>query len=206
MAYDQTIPKATDRLKDSQPQLLANFAAIKTLVDINHVTFDDASGDQGKHKWVSFPSQGSAPVFLAGEEGLYNLVYATTVKNELFVHRQTGATTAETPFTASLLSTDSAPAANTEGWSWLPSGLLIKWGRGGGTGAVTVTYPVGATIPAFTQVLNVQITTLSSLGSDSNTFARLRSDASNLSFTAWCSPRTTTGSAAVNFTYLAIGY
>lgn len=205
MAYNSLIPQANDKLKDSQPELLANFMAIKTLVDVNHVTFDDPSGDQGKHKWVAFPSQGSAPVFLAGEEGLYNAVYATTVKNELFVHRQTGATTAETPLTASFLSVSSAPAALSAGWTWLPSGLLLKWGLTSGNGLTTITYPVSATIPAFTTVFALHITTSSGSLGDSDTYVRVSAASNPLQFEVFCSPRTTTGAKAASFFYLAIG-
>ena len=77
MAYNNAIPQANQPLNTSQADILANFAAIKTLVDINHVTFDIP--DQGKHKHVSFPLQSAAPVFAANETGLYNKVYATTV-------------------------------------------------------------------------------------------------------------------------------
>ena len=87
MAYQNNIPQPTQRLKDSQGDLLANFQALQTFLEVNHVTF--GSGDEGKHKWVSFPTQGSAPSFAGGEEGLYNLVYATTAQNELYVHKQT---------------------------------------------------------------------------------------------------------------------
>ena len=47
MAYLNNIPQATDRIKDSQPQILANFAEIQTLVGVNHVNFNAV--DQGKH-------------------------------------------------------------------------------------------------------------------------------------------------------------
>jgi hypothetical protein len=73
MAYQANIPQPGDLLSQSQSDLLNNFMALQTLIDINHVDF--ASGDQGKHKWVTFPVQGAIPPagsgFLAGELGLY---------------------------------------------------------------------------------------------------------------------------------------
>ena len=163
MAYNNAIPQPTDKLRNSQSDLLGNFAAIKTLVDINHVTFDVA--DQGKHKFVTFPVQSPAPTFLAGEEGLYNFLNTVTTQNELYVHIQetlVGTRPQEIPFTASSLSR-SAPvpaATNTAqsvGWTYLPSGMLLKWGLAAGTGAVEVNTTV-ANQPDFTAILLVQAT------------------------------------------------
>lgn len=55
MAYNQNLPQATDAISDSQSGILGNFQAIKTLVDVNHVTFDDPSGNQGMHKFLQMP-------------------------------------------------------------------------------------------------------------------------------------------------------
>ena len=40
MAYNQNIPQPADQLKNSQPQLLANFQEINTILDVNHVGFN----------------------------------------------------------------------------------------------------------------------------------------------------------------------
>ena len=45
MAFQNNKPNASDFLSQSQDDILNNFGAIKTLVDVNHVTFDAA--DQG---------------------------------------------------------------------------------------------------------------------------------------------------------------
>lgn len=131
MAYLPNIPTGPQRFKDSQPQIQGNFGDIKTLIDVNHVTFDDPSGDQGKHKFVSFPVQAVAPTFLATEEGLYNKLSGTgafaTNLQELFVHKQNfGATTSEVPFTASILGT-AAPTGPSTGWTYLASGIIMQW-------------------------------------------------------------------------------
>ena len=59
MAYSPNIPQPTDIPANSQPQLLANFQGINTLINVNHIGFDVT--DQGKHKWVSMPVQLAAP-------------------------------------------------------------------------------------------------------------------------------------------------
>lgn len=124
MAYNNNIPQATDAINNSQPQILANFAAIKTLIDINHGTFGAA--DEGKHKFVTLPVQAAAPVPAAGDGCLYNKLFAGTGKNETHIHNQTQAGTANIPFSASVLS-NIAPANNMQGWTYLPSGIQIRW-------------------------------------------------------------------------------
>lgn len=64
MAYNNAIPAASDRLKDSQPQILDNFASIQAFLGVNHdiTTFaNPAAGNEGKHKYVTLVQQGSNP-------------------------------------------------------------------------------------------------------------------------------------------------
>lgn len=135
MAYQNTIPQSFNPLNISQGDLLANFQAIYDLIGINHVNFGGLGG-QGKHNFVTFPVQVSAPAFASGEEVIYNLNYTTTAKNELWIHKQTFSGTAEIPFTASTLSTSASVSVN--GWTYLPSGIILAWQQVSGTGNVSV--------------------------------------------------------------------
>lgn len=194
MAYNANIPQPNDLISQSQADLLNNFQALQTLIDVNHVDF--ASADQGKHKFVEMPVQSVAPVFAAGEVGLYNLLYGVSGVNEMFVKNQAGQAT---PFTA--------VSKTTPGWAWLPCGLLIKWGADTANGLTTNTFPVGVNIPAFTQILTMQITTGYPSASDGNGFVRLNNFVAPWTqFTTYGSQRTTTTNQAVAFTYLAIGF
>ncbi len=47
MSYQNNIPQPTDALSQSQSDILNNFAAIQTLIDVDHVDF--ANINQGKH-------------------------------------------------------------------------------------------------------------------------------------------------------------
>lgn len=155
MAYSNTIPAASDRIKDSQSALLANFQAIQTFVEVNHETF--GSANEGEHKYVTFPVQGSAPTFGSGKDGLYNLLNADTSKNELYIHKQTFAGTSDIPLTASVLSV-ATPASGASGWTNLPSGIKMVWGSFSGvSGAQTVTISQTG-FAGFTQILSVQLT------------------------------------------------
>lgn len=210
MAYNQNIPQPGDQLSQSQADLLANFQALQTLIDVNHEDF--ASADQGKHKWVTLTQQSAIPptgsAFGASEIGLYNAVNSVTSKNELYVKKVNQVTTVQIPATASILSTSSAPIAGSNGWTYLPSGLLLKWGTAttGVAGFQTVAFPVAATIPVFNGVISGQVCIYTSnVASDPNQFVNLVSLTTTL-IGVFGAQRTTITPATVTFNYLVIGY
>lgn len=143
MPYQENIPQPNDQLSQSQNDILGNFQAIKTLVDINHVTFGGA--DQGKHKFVTMPEQGAAPATLANEGALYTAQGVYNTEAQLYWRRESNGVVV--PFTEGL-------NANN-GWARLPTGALIKWGSqviplsNNATDTYSFAWPVGANIPAF---------------------------------------------------------
>lgn len=160
MAFNQNIPQATDRLKDSQQDLLDNFQALKQLIDVNHVTFGAAF--EGQHKWVTLPDQAANPpvgAFAATDVGLYASIpvapQPTTGVRELFINKQDGT---QIPLTAAELPAVDFPGAG--GWAYLgASGLLAKWGSvaipavaTGVTVSAVQVFPVAANIPAFNNI------------------------------------------------------
>lgn len=155
MAYKNTIPAASDLLSQSQDDILNNFIAIKTLVDINHVTFDAAG--QGKHAFIEFPIQSPVPTTGAGEVGLYSQTSLLTGNPELVFSHESAGSTYE--FTAAV--------KNETGYAILPSGIIFKWGSGTVNANTTglATFAVGAGIPVFTTVYNVQVTRQGATGS-----------------------------------------
>jgi hypothetical protein len=206
MAYQANIPQPNNLLSQSQDDILNNFQAIQTLIGVNHVNFNDA--DQGKHKWVTFPQQGAIPpagsAFGATELGLYNAINATTAHNELYINKTNQATVVQVPMTASTLSTNSAPAANTAGYTLLPSGILLRWGSFTGiTGLSTVTLS-GGILP--TGIISVQLTPYDPGATDVNFAVRLANIISGTQFNVFVSSRTSTGTATGGFQYLVIGY
>lgn len=209
--YNQNIPQPTDQISQSQDQILQNFQSIQALVDVNHVDF--ASGDQGKHKWVTMPTQGAIPPagsgFTAGEIGEYNAVYATTAKNELFINKTNQATVVQIPSTASILSINSAPTFNgVSAWTYFPSGILIRAGFSSGvTGLTTVTMSTGVGVaPAFNAILNVIVCPYSTATGDDNFAVRFVDVLSVSQFRVYVSSRTAAGAATGGFRWLVIGY
>lgn len=155
MAYQNNIPQATDDLSISQSDILNNFAAIDTFVNVNHVSFNGA--DQGKHSQITFPLgplAGQPFTYGVGEIGLQSLNQLPTSVPDIWMTRGVGTAI---PITGSLKA--------TTGWTYLPSGVLIKWGSGtaAGAGNTIVTFPVAATNPVFSAVYTSLITPTSAI-------------------------------------------
>jgi hypothetical protein len=126
MAYNNAIPQPTDQIKNSQSQILSNFQGIKTLIDVDHVTFDLAN--QGKHNHVTMPVQSAHPVS-PGNGAIYFKLSPSSGVNETYVRvTRPGATQTTVAFTSSVLST-TVPVNDMEGWTYLPSGIYLQWGN-----------------------------------------------------------------------------
>lgn len=209
MAYTSNIPQPTDRIKDSQDPILQNFGGIKTLVDVNHVTFDLA--DEGKHKFVTLPEQTVSPpagAFAAGETGFYSFENPTTTKNEIYANITHQVTVRQIPTTASSLSIVSAPGNNTEGWSYLPSGHLIRWGEATGNSLVTVVFATGVGVaPTFNEIYSIQLTPTWGATTADVDFAVRLVDFTTAQFRCYVSKRTTVGAETTNrnINFLVIG-
>jgi hypothetical protein len=194
MAWQPNIPSATDQLSQSQGDLQGNFQELDTYLTTNHVPFGDP--DEGKHKWVTFPVQAASPpagAFVAGEVGLYSFLNPTTANNELYINTQSGT---QVPMTA-----------RGNQWTYLPSGLLCKWGQTTATGAgqVVSINTGGALGPNFTAVLTIQLTPVyvaSNLNSDA--YIELVTQTFS-SFTVNAKKRLSNASATVTFNWFIIG-
>jgi hypothetical protein len=169
MPYNFNIPQATDQISVSQGQILINFQSLGAIAgNANPNTFSLNAGTG--FNYVYFTAGNSPPVGTAF--GANNALFSSnvafnggTAQNEIFVNKQNQATQVQIPMTASILDTTSAPVINTNGWTMLPSGILIKWGyatagtAAWGLGLNTVNYPTTAGIPPFTGVpFNLSVT------------------------------------------------
>jgi hypothetical protein len=200
------VPQTGQTLGATRNSIQTNFSTVDTAFTVDHVQYNDGSGGQGKHKKVTFPVQSPAPSFSAGEVGLYNFLNPLTAKNELYLHRITGASTSNIPMASSTLSGTQAPASLASFWTYLPSGMIIIKGTFTGSGLQTVTFS-GAGIPTLTQVLGVFMQ-VSSVGSttDSNINATFIDTPSVGTFRVRVTQRTTTSDASGTFFYQVWGY
>ena len=150
MAFSNAIPQPNHQLNNSQQDLLDNFIAIQNLIGINHVNFNVAG--QGKHTQVTLPEE-VAPVNTAIDEAnIYSQNSPLTGDTELFWQRENNGDRIE--WTGS--------RENINGWTRLPSNILIKWGTANSTGtAFPVVFPVLADTPAFVGAFFVMAVTIS---------------------------------------------
>lgn len=189
------VPLTGQSLGVTRVPINQNFSVIDTAFLVDHVEYN-ISG-QGKHKQVTMPVSGSSPATSSGEVALFSRTSSLTGVPEMAWIRQSSGTVTE--FTSGTLA--------TPGWTRLPSGVLLKWGQTTGTGLTTVTFSTGASIPAFTSIFSIQITTSYPNTSDGDGFVRLNNFlAPYTQFSVFASHRTSTGAyGPVNFQYLAIG-
>jgi hypothetical protein len=186
MAYTANTPGATDIISQTQPLILANFQLL----------------EPWGNGYGAFSLQSGAPSFSANTDYIYMLAYATTSTNELWIHKQTTSGLSEIPFTASKMSNNNA-VSSEDGWSYLPSGLLIKWGivpAAANPVAITPTITSGG--PNFTHVFQVLLTAEDSSGSTNFTCGQKTvPDNTSGNFSAYCAHP----SATTNIVYLVIG-
>ncbi len=195
------VPVAGQTLLSSRDLINQNFAVIDTAFSVNHVPYNDGSGNQGMHKFLQMPAATPTIATAANQVGVYAKNGAFSAVPELFFQRQSLAANSGYAFTE---------AQNTaNGWTRLPSGILLKWGQsavaaGASSGAnAPIIYPVGAGIPVFANVFQIilgQRYTASQTNLGSNGFGIFST--TNLQFTI-----TWSGNNLANtvLTYLAIG-
>lgn len=139
------VPLNGQSLAYTKPLIAGNFTVIDSAFSIDHVSYNTTGA--GKHNKVTMPVQSVTPATLANEVALFSRTSTLSLIPEMAFRRNTNGTVIE--FTSSLGATD--------GWTRLPSGILLKWG-------VIVTprntlalypFPVAATIPIYTTLFNV---------------------------------------------------
>ena len=198
MSWDKTKPADSDLVFNSvgSTAIRGNFEALDSAWLENHVSISDAS-HAGKHRRVVI-RDGNSPSTDADEIALYaNETSLTSAVDgqELYFKRQSNGD--YWPITAA------KKQANT-GWTYLPSGILIKWGQDTGTGDDSYTFPTGTTYKSFTSVYQATLTPYDSTSGDVDKTVRLKT-LSTTGFTYYAGTRTTTGSATVTFSWIVIG-
>jgi len=202
MAWQPTKPALTDNVFNSVsgPNIQGNFAAIDTAWDIKHVGIGDTN--QGKHNAIHL-REVSAPTTTTNEMAMYCINPALTAQgSEIYLRRESNGE--NYPMTASnrIAGSDTGP---TQGWTLLPSGILLKWGTVDTAGGDrSITFATGASYIPFTAAYRAFLTPRDSASGDSDDAIRLKSfTTTTLSY--YGSPRTTTGAKAMTFDYLCIG-
>jgi len=178
MAYTNNIPQATDDPSQSQSQILNNFTSIDTVNSVNHVAYNDAN--QGKHKFLQMPEQGSVPTTAANEGGLFTKETIALITG-LYFRRESDGTQLQL---TDIDLTTSTVVSGTQYTFLSPWGFRITFGKTGtisNNGAVTFTTNFSAS-PYTLQVTAVDTNqsnvTVKSLSVSGSGFTVLTSTAS----------------------------
>ena len=148
MTYQKNKPQAPDKLRISQGDLLGNFQALFSLVEVNHdvSTFTSpAASPEGKHKKVDMTVISAAPTALGTDCVLYNILDSDTTQRELFF--KSGDKTY--PISGGLRA--------AAGFAYIGGGMVMQWGQNsGGAGDKQITPSTAA--PGLTELYHVQVT------------------------------------------------
>lgn len=119
--YFPNVPNAPDDPADDQPEMQVNTLSTQNLIAIDHVTFNTTNG--GYHKVIHFIRQNSDPALIGTIGQLYTkqITFNGIPDEALFFESGAGRVTQlTTVVTASL---------NTNGYAFLPGGVLMQWGQ-----------------------------------------------------------------------------
>lgn len=120
MTYDPNIPQASDLISQSQSQIQTNFSQADSIFDQDHFTFDDATvADRGKHRQSTYVELGADPTTAADEIALYSK--DTSGSTRLYLRQESAGTVVQM--------SGRDPTAGSSGETFLPGGLLLKWGN-----------------------------------------------------------------------------
>lgn len=158
MSYTANVPVSGQTLGNSRPIINANFGAINTAFSVNHVAFNSA--DQGKHKFCTFLTQGtssaSSPGTAANDVNFYSRSqtgFDGSAPNLYLQFGPNGAGAADVLMTRRI-----APVTASNGYTFLPGGLILQWGFLQGAPFIAnnaaVTFPL--TFPSA--IYNIQMT------------------------------------------------
>src|SRR5271170_2902273 len=121
------IPQIDQKLSDSQDDLLNNFGAINDFLDINHFTFNDIDGNDGKHKYIQMILQPLNIHLIANTGSFFPGQYKNVPENNLqlaYISNYPGNITA--PITAGFPFHDDAE--HLLGFFWIGQSIIVRWG------------------------------------------------------------------------------
>jgi len=201
--YD--IPQATDQLSISQGNLLNNMGILGAIA--GNATANSASLNATVgFNFVNFALPGAAATTSANQMALYTGANANTTRQELYVVRQNS--TLPVPITGSRTAAAAyVPAVGfvqSQGWTYLPSGVLMVWGCAttGASTHVTIAYNSITGFPGFATGGTPQVTRIG--GSTSQNFMLLTGVTLG-GFTTYSTGQNPPTGTNYNFNWMAIG-
>lgn len=152
MTYNPAIPKPADLMSVSQGDLLENFSQLNTQFGVNHVEFDDAGANKGKHKFCSFVEQAADPAVQSDEYIIYSKE-DDSGDTELYARPEAGAGNSYQITKDANLYLGLIPVVSV---NWDSAGAIFGNSLGVSGGAVTVVTP-GRFKVNFTAAVTAQL-------------------------------------------------
>lgn len=158
MGFTPNIPQVGQSLGNSRSQVLNNFAVLRSSFAANHADVNDLNS--GKHTFIQYVVQGSDPSTAANEIARYTKLVSSVAREFLRLPSNGAVFQVSGP----------APSVGTNGYTYLPGGLLMQWGTRAGSSSATnpVTFPIAfSAAPYYVNAIPVRAS--SSPGSDFTT-------------------------------------
>ena len=157
------VPVPGQTLGSSRDLVNQNFSVIDTAFTVNHVPYNDGTGNQGFHQFIQLPAGVPTGVTNNGtpQVALYSNTGAISGVPELFFQRNNLGANAGYSITEA--------GATNPGWTRLPSGILLKWASGigfGGAASKTTNLNTIGVGPNFATILTILITPISTANFD----------------------------------------
>lgn len=146
-SYQPGIPTGTVNLDVDYQNIQNNFQQLDTTFGQNHVTFSNGTPQNGYHTKVALTPM-ATPAAIAGYGQLFSNT-VTDVNNDTALFWLTGGNR------LIKLTENIVPVASGNGYSFLPGGLIVQWGRkitpltGGSGGTITFATESGTDNIAF---------------------------------------------------------
>lgn len=115
--YTASIPQPGTFPSISQPQILNNFQYLNAFASVDHNFSGTNTGTDGMHNKVTFPVNAGAPAFAPGVSVLYADIASTV--SALHLRNAAG----------SFAVTGLNPSIGATGFTCLPGGLVLQWGK-----------------------------------------------------------------------------
>lgn len=206
MALNQ-VPDPNQTLAQTNAPIKQNFSTIDTGFSVDHVTFGAVG--VGKHKQVTLPDvTASVPAFAAGEMGLFNQNAVPTSRPDIWMARGVAAAIPITGYNFNNTATDG------RGWTYLPSGLKMIWGKSSIVGAgstTTITFNNSAQggvtgFPGFSTVIgSIIMTRIAGGAGNIDGFPVLVNSSYHSTLGSFQFRSSSTTTANREFTWMAIG-
>jgi len=181
-------------LGQTKSQIRDNLDGTFQTVEVNHFTQNQSN--PGKHRYLQLPAQGNPASTAAQEILLYN--GGSTIGGTTNLWFSTYSNGSVNSSTSVQMTRREVPLNASNGYSWLPGGVLIQWGSVSSPGSSgTVIYP----IPFPLNVWNIQLNYARAVTSNAISFAVNSGGTNNLSQFQFYS---TTGGSTTLY-WLAIG-